>query len=76
MRLESRIVKLERLKPAESGHPFDRLTPEQLASIAREFLLAEVVENEFDSTAELVQRAMESSRIEPDGLAEWLRAYA
>jgi len=56
--------------------PFDRLTPEQLAKIAREFLLSEAAANELDPTNEYIRWVMAWLGIALDGLAEWLRGYA
>ena len=75
MTLESRIVKLERQRAVEGSHPFDRLTPEQLADIAREFLLGLDVA-ELNSTDNPTRRATELLGIEPGGLTEWLCGYA
>ncbi len=74
MTLESRIIKLEAGRPL-ARDPFAYLTPEQTATIAREFLLSEAARKEPDPTNEYIRWAMALLDIEPDGLAEWLRGY-
>lgn len=75
MRLECRIVKLERQRAAEGSHPFDRMSSEQVANMARAYLRAlDAAELNPDDTP--TRQAMELLGIEPDGLKAWIRDQA